>query len=120
MKLKVMVTAPMISLWVLCGLACGQSGSTPIVMSEAIKPQRPRSVTGQVLTSTTMPAVRLEFDRNFRYVGINLLYFMTSQMPNSTSSWTPIKRDSLSDFIGFSLKATFQQIHTLTPIKRIM
>ncbi|MBA3256953.1 MAG: hypothetical protein H0T64_09940 [Pyrinomonadaceae bacterium] len=68
MKKKIMVTVPMISLWVLFGLACGQSASVPKATSEAGNPQR-REVTGHVLTSTTMPAVRLEFDKNFKYVG---------------------------------------------------
>ncbi len=63
------MVVPMISLWVLFGLACGQSASAPKPANEAANPQRPRQVTRQVLTSTTMPAVRLEFDENFKYVG---------------------------------------------------
>jgi len=64
-----MVTLPIMSLWVMVGLACGQPASPPKTTNEAANAQRPRPVSGQVLTSTTMPSVRLEFDKNFKYVG---------------------------------------------------
>jgi len=69
MKEKLMVTVPMISLWILFGLACGQTASVPNPTNESGNPQRPRPVKGQVLTSTTMPAATLAFDKNFKYVG---------------------------------------------------
>lgn len=69
MSKRLLVTVPMISLWVLVGLACGQSASLPTPANDAAKPQGPRQVTRQVLTSTTMPAVRLEFVKSFKYVG---------------------------------------------------
>lgn len=64
-----MVSLPMISLGVLVGLACGQSSSVPKATNEAVNPQLARQVSKQVLTSTTMPAVRLKVDKNFKYVG---------------------------------------------------
>jgi hypothetical protein len=69
MKKKIMVSVPMISLGVLVGLACGQSSSVPKATDEAVNPQLPRQVSKQVLTSTTMPAVRLKVDKNFKYAG---------------------------------------------------
>ena len=69
MNKKIIVTVLIISLWVLPGLAYGQSASVPQSTNEATGSQRPRPVTGQVLTSTSMPAVRLAFDKNFKYVG---------------------------------------------------
>jgi hypothetical protein len=61
-------TVLVISLCMLIGLACGQSSSKSSV-SRAAGVQEPRPVSGQVLTSTTMPPVRIEFDKNFKYVG---------------------------------------------------
>ncbi len=69
MKKKILVSVPMISLGVLVGLACGQSSSVPKTTNQAVNAQLPRQVSKQVLTSTTMPAVRLEVDKNFKYVG---------------------------------------------------
>lgn len=68
MKKKMTFTVPVISLWMLIGIACGQSGSESSV-SSAAGVQKPRPVSGQVLTSPTMPPVRIEFDRTFKYVG---------------------------------------------------
>ena len=68
MKKKMPFTVPVISLWMLIGLACGQSSSKSSV-SSAAGVQKPRPVSGQVLTSTTMPPVRIEFDKTFKYVG---------------------------------------------------
>ncbi|HZI87225.1 MAG TPA: hypothetical protein VFD48_10345 [Pyrinomonadaceae bacterium] len=68
MKKMMALTVPVISLWMLIGLACGQSSSKSSVPSAA-SVQEPRPVSGQVLTSTTMPQVRIEFDKNFKYVG---------------------------------------------------
>ena len=69
MKKKMLVSVPMISLGVLVGLACGQSSSVPKPTNQAVIAQLPRQVSKQVLTSATMPAVRLEVDKNFKYVG---------------------------------------------------
>jgi hypothetical protein len=54
-------------LGVLMSFACVQSAPFPQV--ETIGQEQVRSVRGQVLTSTEMPAVRLEFDKEFKYVG---------------------------------------------------
>lgn len=69
MTKKTIITVPMMSLCVLVGLACGQSTSLPKAPNEASQVQAPRPVSGTVLTSTTMPAVRLEFGKDFKYVG---------------------------------------------------
>lgn len=68
MKKKMAFSVPVVSLWMLIGLACGQSSSKSSV-SSAAGVQKPRPVSGQVLTSTTMPPVRIEFDKKFKYVG---------------------------------------------------
>ena len=68
MKKVMAFTVPVVSLWLLIALACGQSSSKSSV-SNAAGVQKPRPVSGQVLTSTTMPAVRIEFDKDFKYVG---------------------------------------------------
>ena len=68
MKKKMAFTVPVISLWMLIGLACGQYSSKSSV-SSAAGVQKPRPVSGQVLTSATMPSVRIEFDKTFKYVG---------------------------------------------------
>jgi hypothetical protein len=68
MKKKMAFTVPVISLWMLIGLACGQSSSKSSV-SSAAGLQKARPVSGQVLTSATMPSVRIEFDKTFKYVG---------------------------------------------------
>jgi hypothetical protein len=43
--------------------------STPPMPETVMAPQTTRSVSGQVLTSTETPAVRLKFDKAFKYVG---------------------------------------------------
>jgi hypothetical protein len=43
--------------------------STPPMPETVVAPQPTRSVSGQVLTSADTPAVRLKFDKAFKYVG---------------------------------------------------
>lgn len=69
MKKKIGLTIPVISLGVLFGLACGQSTPVAKAPNDVGSQQQPRRVSGQVLTSTLMPAVRFEFDKDFKYVG---------------------------------------------------
>lgn len=69
MKKKMLVPVPFISLGVLVGLAWAQSSSIPKPANQAVNAQLPRQVSQQVLTSATMPAVKLEVDKNFKYLG---------------------------------------------------
>jgi hypothetical protein len=69
MKKKILVSVPMISLGVLVGLAGAQSSPVPKAANQAVNAPLPRQVSKQVLMSTTMPAVRLEVDKSFKYVG---------------------------------------------------
>jgi hypothetical protein len=51
-------------------IGCAQSRpSTPTAANGNAAQQTPRSVNGQTLTSTELPAVRLKFDKEFKYVG---------------------------------------------------
>lgn len=57
------------SLSVVSQLACGQSVPSPTPKQSPSNPPITRSVKGQVLTSAATPAVKLEFDKAFKYVG---------------------------------------------------
>ncbi len=60
----------LVSLLITPQIGCSQSVPTSTVTEGANSIQhKPRGVEGQVLTSTEMPAVRLEFDKGFKYVG---------------------------------------------------
>ncbi|HUQ33412.1 MAG TPA: hypothetical protein VM095_14925 [Pyrinomonadaceae bacterium] len=51
-------------------IGCAQSKpSAPTAANGNTAQQTPRSVNGQTLTSTELPAVRLKFDKEFKYVG---------------------------------------------------
>jgi hypothetical protein len=57
------------SLSVVTQLACGQSVSSPTPKEANLIPPITRTVKGQVLASAATPAVKLEFDKSFKYVG---------------------------------------------------
>lgn len=75
MKKTLILVIPVIVVGFLSGIACGQSvpapkAVNPKAVSEATnEPQELRRVSGQILTSAATPAVRLEFDKDFKYVG---------------------------------------------------
>ena len=50
-------------------IACAQSSSSSTSQIANSIPQSMRTVRGQVLTSTNTPAVRLKFDKRFKYAG---------------------------------------------------
>lgn len=58
-----------ISLSVMTHLACGQSVSSPPSKDANPSPPITRTVKGHTLTSPATPAVKLEFDKTFKYVG---------------------------------------------------
>lgn len=58
-----------ISLSVMTQLACGQSVPLPPMKDANQNPPITRTVKGQRLTSPAIPAVKLEFDKAFKYVG---------------------------------------------------
>ena len=51
------------------GIACAQSSPSSATKDANTVQEATRSVKGQVLTSKDMPAVRLKFDKGFKYVG---------------------------------------------------
>lgn len=59
------------SLLTVVALACVllAHGDAPSQSSAATKDRQTRAVKGQVLTSTRLPAIRIRFDRRFKYVG---------------------------------------------------
>lgn len=57
------------SLSVVTQLACGQSVPSPTPKNTGSAPAITRAVKGQVLTSAATPAVKLEFNNAFKYVG---------------------------------------------------
>jgi hypothetical protein len=69
MKKLIIGLISVISLSVMTQLACGQS--VPSTRPNGTKPNPPiiRTVKGQVLTSPAVPAVKLEFDKAFKYAG---------------------------------------------------
>jgi hypothetical protein len=70
MKRVLLLAVACASLGTSSGSACVQSATSPQAAKETAAAQGlTRSVKGQVLTSTEMPAVRIEFDKAFKYVG---------------------------------------------------
>ena len=59
----------LMSLLLVTQLACAQAVRPPTAKEAKIDPPITRTVKGQVLASAATPAVKLEFDKRFKYVG---------------------------------------------------
>lgn len=69
MKKLVVRLISLICLSVMTQLACGQSAPSQPPKDAIANPPITRTVKGHILTSPAIPAVKLEFDKAFKYVG---------------------------------------------------